>query len=817
MKKLSLSLGDTLFHVATTGAAVWTLAALPAAAREISPDEAGQAAAAWVRRDRAPLGAVFASAAVAEVRTATDGGTPIFHVVRMAGGGVVVTSAESGVTPVIAFLDGDDIQEVAGNPLWEILNADMAQRTARVRAVHGTKTAAGTAAPHTAASLMESRHLGGDGTAAAEAGWAELLGEKGNATLMGTGIFSASDISDLRVPALLASSWGQSGGAANYYTPPYAAGDPTNYVCGCVALAGAQIARHWQFPTEPRPQTNLQCYVVGVTSNCTTMGGLYDWANMPDNFTSLTVAQKQAVGHLCYDFGVATQMDWGTNESSTVSLFIAEAFRDVFGYANAIAYAWQPPGGAVPDDIIGKAILANLDAGCPVALGIKGHAVVADGYGYQANTLYTHLNMGWGGLANAWYNLPDVESVFPSYTSTVLDQLIFNIFPSVTGDLLTGRVLDSIGNPVAGAAVAATSGGATVTGTTNERGIYALHVAGGRAWNVSATHGAESGSRSAYVASSFSAIVIRTATTSSVHDLGYVGNVWGNDITLGVDAPTPPTLADAVDNAALTFTTGGEADWFAQSDESHDGTDAARSGPVVRLQSTWMETAVSGPGTLSFWWRVSSEADWDWFSLSVDGEQEDRISGTNGAWEQKTVHITGDGAHTVRWEYAKDHYVTHGSDCAWVDQVVWTPGELIKPAWAEQADSAHFWAWVDANRVADYASCDYTAQYLLNVAPSQTPVNFRIDGIEVVAGSAMIRVVATAGRSVVDLTKLNGVLCVAVGSSVDSLTPKAIPSANVKYNDETHVATIVIPEADGAIVQARIDFTAPASSLAEIP
>ena len=110
------------------------------------------------------------------------------------------------------------------------------------------------------------------------------------------------------------------------------------------------------------------------------------------------------------------------------------------------------------------------------------------------------------------------------------------------------------------------------------------------------------------MASSFSAIAVRTATTASVHDLGFVGNVWGNDITLGVDVPAPPTLADALDNSALTFTTGGEADWFAQSDENHDGTDAAKSGPVVRLQSTWMETTVSGPGMLSFWWCVSSEA-----------------------------------------------------------------------------------------------------------------------------------------------------------------------------------------------------------------
>ena len=47
----------------------------------------------------------------------------------------------------------------------------------------------------------------------------------------------------------------------------------------------------------------------------------------------------------------------------------------------------------------------NLDAGCPVMLGIDpiGHAVPCDGYGYDLSTLYHHLNYGWSGNFNAWY------------------------------------------------------------------------------------------------------------------------------------------------------------------------------------------------------------------------------------------------------------------------------------------------------------------------------------------------------------------------------------------------------------------------------
>ena len=58
----------------------------------------------------------------------------------------------------------------------------------------------------------------------------------------------------------------------------------------------------------------------------------------------------------------------------------------------------------------------NLDSNNPVILGIDdsqgdGHAVVADGYGYKSSTLYHHLNMGWDGEDDVWYNLPNIDAL----------------------------------------------------------------------------------------------------------------------------------------------------------------------------------------------------------------------------------------------------------------------------------------------------------------------------------------------------------------------------------------------------------------------
>jgi len=129
----------------------------------------------------------------------------------------------------------------------------------------------------------------------------------------------------------------------------------------------------------------------------------------------------------------------------------------------------------------------------------------------------------------------------------------------------------------------------------------------------------------------------------------------------------------ALDCPGLTFTTGGDAEWFEQSD-TKVGESALRSGGISHSQSTWLETTVSGSGMISFWWKVSSEAvPCDFLRVEVDDDQKDKIGGMGGDWMLKTVPIFGDGEHIVRWTYAKDSSATFGQDCGWLDSVTWTP------------------------------------------------------------------------------------------------------------------------------------------------
>lgn len=127
----------------------------------------------------------------------------------------------------------------------------------------------------------------------------------------------------------------------------------------------------------------------------------------------------------------------------------------------------------------------------------------------------------------------------------------------------------------------------------------------------------------------------------------------------------------AVNAPALTFTTGGDINWVGQTAISHDGADAARSGPISDGQQSWMQTSVTGPGSLLYWWKVSSEAGGDVLSLLVDGVAQDQLSG-NVDWKL-FARFLGAGTHTLQWRYLKNSSGAAGSDAGWVDQVQWMP------------------------------------------------------------------------------------------------------------------------------------------------
>nr|WP_294937763.1 hypothetical protein [uncultured Flavobacterium sp.] len=123
-------------------------------------------------------------------------------------------------------------------------------------------------------------------------------------------------------------------------------------------------------------------------------------------------------------------------------------------------------------------------------------------------------------------------------------------------------------------------------------------------------------------------------------------------------------------NAVAPLTTGGNGNWATQSAQKNSGTYAAKSGTITDSQSTYMShtlTVPAGGATLSFYYRVSSESNYDYLRFFIDGVQQNQWSGTVG-WTQQT-YLLAAGSRTVRWEYIKDSSASTGEDAAYIDDI----------------------------------------------------------------------------------------------------------------------------------------------------
>jgi hypothetical protein len=120
---------------------------------------------------------------------------------------------------------------------------------------------------------------------------------------------------------------------------------------------------------------------------------------------------------------------------------------------------------------------------------------------------------------------------------------------------------------------------------------------------------------------------------------------------------------------------GGNAHWYATTEAPYEGNDCARSGLITNSQQTWFSitSSVVSAGNISFWYKVSCENDpngtnYDYLAFYLDGLELSRWDGEIG-WTQASYPV-GTGSHTFKWNYVKDYSVNAGSDCAWVDYIV---------------------------------------------------------------------------------------------------------------------------------------------------
>jgi hypothetical protein len=135
--------------------------------------------------------------------------------------------------------------------------------------------------------------------------------------------------------------------------------------------------------------------------------------------------------------------------------------------------------------------------------------------------------------------------------------------------------------------------------------------------------------------------------------------------------PTVP-IPFALNNSNLTFITNAAVPWYGQTNISHDGVASAQTFIVPNNGQAILSAATNGPGTLSFYWKVSSEAGADILTFSTNGTAIASISGEVD-WQQNTFFLPS-GPLNLQWLYSKNATNAAGQDKAWVDQVTYTFG-----------------------------------------------------------------------------------------------------------------------------------------------
>lgn len=208
------------------------------------------------------------------------------------------------------------------------------------------------------------------------------------------------------VAPLLTTSWDQ-GDPYNAYCPTLS--DQTA-LTGCVATAMAQIAYYHRYPTTQVP--SLEAYTSETNKiNVSAWGATtFDWDNMLPSYSgSYSNAERTAVATLMRYCGQAARMDYGFS-SGAYNGDALYAFKEKLGYnANAAFRSAAGYSANGWEDLIYKEVSENRpvyysalngDDGGPQC---GGHAFVIDGYRADGN--YFHVNWGWGGACNGYFNL----------------------------------------------------------------------------------------------------------------------------------------------------------------------------------------------------------------------------------------------------------------------------------------------------------------------------------------------------------------------------------------------------------------------------
>jgi hypothetical protein len=134
------------------------------------------------------------------------------------------------------------------------------------------------------------------------------------------------------------------------------------------------------------------------------------------------------------------------------------------------------------------------------------------------------------------------------------------------------------------------------------------------------------------------------------------------------------SLGAALNATNLTWTTistGSASGWSVETTTTEDGVSAAQSGSLSFGSTSTLQTIVTGPGMLTFWWYAPTPEGAERLSFNVNGVTLLSTSPGMLSWQQQTIYL-GSGAQTLKWIYSL--VMSSDGRLGYVDEVTYTPG-----------------------------------------------------------------------------------------------------------------------------------------------
>jgi secreted trypsin-like serine protease len=125
-------------------------------------------------------------------------------------------------------------------------------------------------------------------------------------------------------------------------------------------------------------------------------------------------------------------------------------------------------------------------------------------------------------------------------------------------------------------------------------------------------------------------------------------------------------IVKATDGKDILWFNDENSPWVLQSTDTKEGDNAIQAGTIGDNESSQLMAKVNGPAKLLFHAKSSTEQDYDFFDVFLDGERVFYISGQNELFEGRFIEIP-DGEHRITFVYSKDGEESAGNDTVYLD------------------------------------------------------------------------------------------------------------------------------------------------------